>query len=389
MPVELRPLDEELLTRLTRAAVAGADPDEVMPPVPGDEADGSGWTPRREAAFAAFHRERSLGPDADQDTYAVLGADGEVLGAARLAPVPGERGTVEGGLWLVRDRRGQGLGRRALRLLFATARARWHRRLLLCTTAENAAVRRLVTEEFGARWQPRDDGGLAVRITLRPMAALLMSRPSAIEGLPAATGPDAADAPRTPGPLLADWLAEAVEAGVADLQAAVVSTVDADGLPDARVLLLRDVAEDGGEWTVATDAGSPAGRQFAARPAAALTLYWPPLGRQLRVRGTVAAAGPQESAAEFRSRSPRARVAGLVGRQSEPLPSTDAYRAAEEEARRRLAADPDAVPAGHTVYRLTARQVEFWQGDPGRLHRRLRYTRTGPAAAWTRTRLWP
>jgi RimJ/RimL family protein N-acetyltransferase len=178
MRVELRPLDEELLARLTRTAVAGAEPAEVMPPLPGEDPAAGGWTARREAAFIAFHRERSLGAAADQSTFAVLGDGPEVLGAARLAPVAGERGTVEAGLWLARGHRGRGVGREVLRQLFATARARWHRLLLVRTAPDNAVVRRLITEEFGVVPQPQAAGELAARITLRPMAALLMSCPA-------------------------------------------------------------------------------------------------------------------------------------------------------------------------------------------------------------------
>lgn len=221
------------------------------------------------------------------------------------------------------------------------------------------------------------------------VAELLAGRPPMAGPLPVFV-PDAA--PPEPGPLFVDWLAEAVAAGVPDPQVVTVSTVDTDGLPDARVLVLRDVDTAGGGWVFAADADSPKGRQLAAHPVAALTVYWPQLGRQVRVRGAVETAPAEVAAAEFRGRSPASRVAGLVGRQSAPLDSLTAYEPAAAAARERLAADPEAVPPSHTVYVLRAREAEFWQGSGDRRHVRLRYTRTVPdtgPAAWLRTLLWP
>ncbi|MEJ8280485.1 GNAT family N-acetyltransferase [Pseudonocardia spirodelae] len=129
MDLALRRLDELLLAALCDAAVAGADPDEVMPPVPGPP----GWTARRRSAFLAFHRERSVATAAPvETTWAVL-VDGAVAGAARLEPVPG--GT-EAGLWLVRGQRGRGVGSAVLTML----RHRAAGPLLAETTTGNAAA---------------------------------------------------------------------------------------------------------------------------------------------------------------------------------------------------------------------------------------------------------
>jgi len=221
------------------------------------------------------------------------------------------------------------------------------------------------------------------------VAELLRSRPPMARELPRF---DLDRAPSDPGSLFVDWLIGAFDAGVLDAQVVTLSTVDADGLPDARVLVLRDVDVEGAGWLFAVDSDSPKGRQLTAHPVAAMTLYWPPLGRQVRIRGTVAAAPPEVSAAEFLTRSPAARTAALVGRQSRSLPSLETYDEAAEAARRRLAAEPGLVAPSHTVYTLRAQEVEFWQGDPDRRHVRLRFTRSGQgtgSAAWTRTLLWP
>ncbi|MEU3559394.1 pyridoxal 5'-phosphate synthase [Kitasatospora sp. NPDC006786] len=222
----------------------------------------------------------------------------------------------------------------------------------------------------------------------RSVPELLLGRPPMARPLPSF---DHAAAPTEPGPLFVDWLATALHAGVLDPQAFTLSTVDADGMPDARVLVLRDVDAAGTGWNFSAAADSPKGRQLAGHPAAALTVYWPQLGRQVRVRGTVERAADLVAAAEFATRSPAARVGALVGRQSEPLGSVDEYDEAEAVARRRLETYPDAVAAGHAVYTLWAHEVEFWQGDAQRRHIRLRYTRTGPVSSpeWSRTLLWP
>ena len=224
---------------------------------------------------------------------------------------------------------------------------------------------------------------------LSPVGELLRDRPPMVRELPVF---EAALAAAEPGPLFVDWLVEALEAGVPDPHVLTLSTVDADGVPDARVLVLRDVDTAEGAWVFAGEADSPKGRQLALSPMAALSVYWPALGRQVRVRGGVEAAPPAVSADEFRHRSPAARIASLVGRQSEPLGSLAAYDLAVDEAQLLLDTDPDLVAAGHTLWSLRAREVEFWQGDPGRRHVRLRYTRTGLGTgrvAWTSTLLWP
>ncbi|GAA1840730.1 hypothetical protein GCM10009836_20090 [Pseudonocardia ailaonensis] len=110
MSVELRPLDEPLLVALLDAAVAGAEPDDVMPPVEGRP----GWTEARRAAFLTFHRSRSLGAaDPTEQTFAIV-ADGAVVGGARLEPV---EDAVEVGIWVARQARGRGIARAAARAL--------------------------------------------------------------------------------------------------------------------------------------------------------------------------------------------------------------------------------------------------------------------------------
>ncbi|GIF05804.1 pyridoxine/pyridoxamine 5'-phosphate oxidase [Actinoplanes siamensis] len=191
--------------------------------------------------------------------------------------------------------------------------------------------------------------------------------------------------PAEPRELFLRWFGEAVAAGVREPHVMSLSTVDQDGLPDVRVLLLRDLDERG--WHFASDRTSAKGRQLGARPAAALGFYWREQGRQVRVRGTVIDLGPEAAAEDFLARSPLSRLAMLSSAQSDVVTDPQNEGPARAEAERLIAADPDFVPAAHAVYAVDPVGVEFWQGDPGRRHVRLRYRRT--ADSWLREQLWP
>ncbi|GAA4589249.1 pyridoxamine 5'-phosphate oxidase [Actinoplanes octamycinicus] len=195
----------------------------------------------------------------------------------------------------------------------------------------------------------------------------------------------AGEAPDDPHELFASWLADAVTAGVLEPHAMTLSTVDADGLPDTRILLLREVDAQG--WQFATDSGSAKGRQLARHPAAALGFYWREQGRQIRVRGKVLPLDREASARDFRARTTASRAASLASKQSEVLADPADLEHALAAAERAVQADPDTIDPGHTVYSLVPASIEFWQGDAGRRHVRLRYRRS--ADAWQRELLWP
>ena len=196
---------------------------------------------------------------------------------------------------------------------------------------------------------------------------------------------DTEAAPEEPSALFLSWLHEAIEAGVSEPHAMTLATVDAEGRPDARVLILKDVDADG--WQFATATTSAKGSQLAARPHAALSFHWREQGRQVRVRGAVATADPSVSAADFLAKPDGSRIAGLVGRQSAVLEDPGKLAIEIEAASQRLADDPFAVAEDHAVYVLTPAEVEFWQGDRQRQHVRLRYSRS--ATGWVTERLWP
>ncbi|MET7803682.1 pyridoxine/pyridoxamine 5'-phosphate oxidase [Micromonospora chersina] len=196
---------------------------------------------------------------------------------------------------------------------------------------------------------------------------------------------DPTDVPAEPTALFADWLAGAVAAGVDEPHAMTVATVDADGAPDVRVLILKDLDAEG--WHFATTATSAKGRQIAGDPRVALGFHWREQGRQVRVRGTARPADPAVSRRDFLARPEGSRIATLAGRQSAVLADPAELDRELAEVRARLAADPGLVAEGHTVYSVTPASVEFWQADRERRHVRLRYRRD--ADGWSRELLWP
>jgi len=196
---------------------------------------------------------------------------------------------------------------------------------------------------------------------------------------------DPAATPDTPVELFTEWLPAAVEAGVREPHAMTLSTAGADGNPSARTLILKGVGPEG--WQFASDGGSVKGHDLAERPFAALTFYWSPLARQVRVRGPVVPASPADSAADFLARGIAARAESLLGRQSQPLAEPAERDIAVEESLARLESEPDLVPPGWTLNAVQPESVEFWQGDKERRHTRLVYLREG--GGWRKQLLWP
>ncbi|MFI1995398.1 pyridoxal 5'-phosphate synthase [Actinoplanes sp. NPDC020271] len=185
---------------------------------------------------------------------------------------------------------------------------------------------------------------------------------------------DPASAPDRPDELFVAWLVTAVEAGVREPHATTLSTIGPDGVPAARVLIVKNVDERG--WQFAVHATSPKGRDLARHPAAALTFYWAAQARQIRLRGPVRRASAKDSAADFLARSATARAEAALGRQSRPLTDQPVPQV-----------DPEIVIPEWTLYTLEPTEVEFWQGDEGRHHTRLRYIRAG--GGWGRELLRP
>ena len=211
----------------------------------------------------------------------------------------------------------------------------------------------------------------------------VLRRIPVFQSLPLPFDPD--DLPTNPQQLFTTWIHDALAANTPEPHAMVLSTVDAHGRSDARTLILKDVDERG--WWFASSADSPKGIQLAKHAFAALTFYWPTLGRQVRVRGLVGVADAEVSARDFLARAPGGRAEALVGHQSEPLRDRAELRAALADAQARIAADPELVAPAWTRYVVQPDEVQFFQGDLERQHVRVRY-QTGEDG-WQHTLLWP
>lgn len=185
----------------------------------------------------------------------------------------------------------------------------------------------------------------------------------------------------------AAWYADAVKAIAVDPNAMVLSTVAKDGRPSARVVLLKGFDEKG--FVFYTNLESRKGRELAARPAAALTFHFSPLGRQVRVEGETALVSSEEADAYFATRPRGSQVGAWASSQSAPLPSRAALeaRVAEVEARYRGQSIPR--PPHWGGFRLVPDTMEFWVGRDSRLHERDVYRRTRPDAPWTLQQLYP
>ncbi|HEY5082386.1 MAG TPA: pyridoxamine 5'-phosphate oxidase [Bauldia sp.] len=184
--------------------------------------------------------------------------------------------------------------------------------------------------------------------------------------------------------LFAEWLAEAEATEPNDPNAMALATVDGDGLPDVRMVLLK--GHDARGFVFYTNFDSTKGRQLIAHPRAALVVHWKSLRRQVRVRGSVTEVTPAEADAYFASRSRGSQVGAWASIQSRPLES----RAALEKAAAEYSAKfPGAVPRPPhwSGFRLAPVEIEFWQDGAARLHDRVVFRRIGDK--WEKTRLNP
>jgi pyridoxamine 5'-phosphate oxidase len=189
-----------------------------------------------------------------------------------------------------------------------------------------------------------------------------------------------------PDPIVAleAWLRDA-EPLTARPDAMTLATATATGVPSARVVLLRGLDQHG--LTFFTNRTSRKGRELEENPCAALVLYWPELGRQVRVEGAVVRVDDTESAAYWRTRPLVSRIAAWASPQSRPLVDRAELDALYASAAARFADDDVPLPDFWGGYRVVPDAIEFWEHQDDRLHDRIRYARTG--SGWQRGRLAP
>ena len=185
---------------------------------------------------------------------------------------------------------------------------------------------------------------------------------------------------------LAGWLAEARAAELFEPEAAALATSTRDGKPSVRMVLVRGVED--GDLRFYTNRESRKGSELSENPRAALVFHWgPPLRRQARAEGIVAALTAEESAAYFETRARESRLGAWASPQSRPLADRTALDALLAAAVERFGDAPVPLPPFWGGYRLVPQAVELWQNRPNRLHDRARYERSRDG--WTRVRLAP
>lgn len=201
----------------------------------------------------------------------------------------------------------------------------------------------------------------------------------------AANGDESIWSREEPIGLFIEWLGQARAHEINDPNAMTLATVDADGLPDARMVLLKDVDARG--FTFYSNRESAKGMQLDARPAAALVFHWKSLRRQVRVRGKIESVSAEEADAYFATRARESRIGAWASEQSRPISDRETLEAAITRETARFG-DPDVPrPAHWTGWRLRPNSVEFWRDRPFRLHDRLSFRMVD--SIWTSARLQP
>jgi len=203
------------------------------------------------------------------------------------------------------------------------------------------------------------------------------------------SAPESGDIAPTDEPieLFRAWFAEAKTREPNDPDAMALATVDASGLPDVRMVLLKGVDTHG--FVFYTNLESAKGEELASNPKAALCLHWKSLERQVRVRGPVVAVSVEEADAYFASRPKDSQIGAWASRQSRPLEGRFALEkeVARFAAKYALASVPR--PPHWSGFRVQPLSIEFWRARPFRLHERLRYSRETLNSPWVTERLFP
>lgn len=189
-----------------------------------------------------------------------------------------------------------------------------------------------------------------------------------------------------PFALAASWLKEAEASEVNDPNAIALATVDSDGLPNVRMVLLKEIEADA--FVFYTNYEGKKGQELAASGKAAFVMHWKSLHRQIRVRGAVTREDGPQADAYYNSRSLKSRLGAWASKQSQPL-----------ESRTALMADVAKVTASHGPnpkrppfwggFRIIPSEIEFWADGNFRLHDRFRWTRANPSEKWVTQRLSP
>ena len=191
---------------------------------------------------------------------------------------------------------------------------------------------------------------------------------------------------RNPVELFQRWFSDANAAGLPLPEAMTLATSTAEGKPSARVVLLKQIDENG--FVFFTNYQSAKARDLDSNPQAALVFYWPQLDRQVRVEGKVTRTSPVESDRYFQTRPRESQIGALASPQSEVISSRKVLQQRAEELEQIYEGREIERPVHWGGYRLTPERIEFWKGRIGRLHDRILYDRMADHS-WTIKRLAP
>ncbi len=195
--------------------------------------------------------------------------------------------------------------------------------------------------------------------------------------------------PDKPDPfdMFAHWLDEAKTSEINDANAMSLATLDADGLPDCRIMLLNGLSPDG--FVFYTNLRSAKGRQLAQSPEACLLFHWKSLRRQVRVRGVAQQVSDEEADAYFATRPRGSQIGAHASWQSAPLTQRAKLEAEVAQLSARFEGQPVPRPGHWSGFRLVPSRIEFWRDGQYRLHDRVLYSRPDINRPWTSQRLNP
>ena len=190
-----------------------------------------------------------------------------------------------------------------------------------------------------------------------------------------------------PFKLFAEWLKEAEASEPNDPNAVALATVDEDGLPNVRMVLLKGFDDDG--FVFYTNFESQKGREILGQKKAAMCFHWKSLRRQVRLRGPVEIVTDAEADAYFKTRARGSRIGAWASKQSRPLESRFALEKAVAEYTARYAIGDIPRPAHWSGFRIRPTSIEFWKDQKFRLHDRIEFRRPSPEGEWEKVRMYP